>query len=188
MAHISTEAGQARPTAATARRLTVRALKGARRLTDPAANMVLLVMVGLWLTHTGPAWLTTASDWTFLLYAAAVLGTKTTTDAVAEYVIDLTDPDRWDGDIAYELAEGLTQLRADIDNGADVDEVLDSLRASNLVPELLSTLRNLAAEYAARGDDEEQQRLLAAVLHLRNADKNIGYGHAEIAALKGGGK
>ncbi|MBT2439806.1 hypothetical protein J7E93_06655 [Streptomyces sp. ISL-36] len=187
MADISAEAGQS-PTAGTARRLTTRALKRVRRLTDPVASAALLVMVGLWLTHTGPAWLTTASDWTVLLYAVAVLGIKTTTDAVVEYVIELIDPDRWDGDITYELAEGLTQLRADIDNGADIDDVLDSFRASNLVPELLSTLRNLAAEYAARGDDDENQRLLAAVLHLRNADKNIGYGHDQIAALKGGGK
>ncbi|MCX4826076.1 hypothetical protein OG883_41130 [Streptomyces sp. NBC_01142] len=143
-------------------------------------------MVGLWLTHTGPAWLTTASDWTVLLYAVAILGTKTTTDTVAEYVIDLIDPDRWDGDITFELAEGLTQLRADIDNGADIDDVLDSLRASNLVPELLSTLRNLAAEYAARGDEDENQRLLAAVQHLRNADQYIGYG-SELDALEAGG-
>ncbi|MEV6654890.1 hypothetical protein [Streptomyces sp. NPDC051219] len=188
MAHISAEAGQSRPTTGTARRLTVRALKRARRLTAPAASATLLVMVGLWLTHTGPAWLTTANDWTVLLYAVAVLGIKTTAGTVAEYVIDLIDPDRWDGDIAYELAEGLTQLRADIDSGADIDDVLDSLRASSLVPELLGTLRNLAAEYAARGDDDENQRLLAAVLHLRIADKNIGYGHAEIAALESGGK
>lgn len=186
MAHISAEAGQSRTTAGTARRLTVRALKRARRLTDPAASATLLVMVGLWLTHTGPAWLTTASDWTVLLYAVAVLGIKTTADAVAECLIELIDPDRWDGDITFELAEGLTQLRSDIDNGADIDDVLDSLRASNLVPELLSTLRNLAAEYAARGDDEENQRLLAAVLHLRNADKTIGY-HSELDALEAGG-
>ncbi|MDQ1013147.1 hypothetical protein QFZ82_007632 [Streptomyces sp. V4I23] len=189
MAHISAEAGQSRPTAGTARRLTVRALKRARRLTDPAASATLLVMVGLWLTHTGPAWLTTANDWTVLLYAVALLGIKTTADTVAEYVIDLIDPDRWDGDIAYEIAEGLTQLRADIDNGdADIDDVLDSFRASNLLPELLYTLRNLTAGYAARGDEDENQRLLAAVLHLRNADENIGYGHDEIAALEGGGK
>ncbi|MDH2393398.1 hypothetical protein QCN29_32470 [Streptomyces sp. HNM0663] len=173
---ISAQAGQSRPTAGAARRLTVRALKQVRQLTDPAASATLLAMVGLWLTRTGPAWLTTASDWTILLYAVAILGTKTTADAVVEHVIDLIDPDRWDGDITFELAEGLTQLRADIDNGADIDDVLDSLRASNLVPELLSTLRNLAAEYAARGDDEENQRLVAAVLHLRNADKTIGYG------------
>ncbi|MDQ0847721.1 hypothetical protein [Streptomyces sp. V1I6] len=185
---ISAEAGQSRPTAGTARRHTTRALKRARRLTDPAASSTLLVMVGLWLTHTGPAWLTTANHWMVLLYAVAVLGIKTTTDVVAEYVIDLVDPDRWDGDITYEIAEGLTQLRADIDNGADIDDVLDSLRASNLVPELLFTLRNLAAEYAARGDEDENQRLLAAVLHLRNADQNIGYGHDQIAALEGGGK
>ncbi|MET9427935.1 MULTISPECIES: hypothetical protein [unclassified Streptomyces] len=188
MAHISTEAGQARPAAVTARRLTVRALMGARRLSDPAASVVLLVMAGLWATHTGPAWLTTANDWTFLLYAVAILGIRTTADAMAEYLIGLIDPDRWDGDIAYELAEGLAQMRADIDNGADIEDVLDSLRASSLLRELLFTVRTLAAEYAARGDEDEHQRLLAAVRHLRNADKNIGYGHAPIAALEGGGK
>lgn len=40
----------------------------------------------------------------------------------------------------------------------------------------------------ARGDEDENQRLLAAVLHLRDADENIGYGHDQIAALEGGGK
>lgn len=189
MADTTAEARPSRRAAGiTARRLTARALKLVRRLTDPAASVVILVMGGLWLTHTGPAWLTTASDWTVLLYAVAIGGTKTLVDVFAEYAIDLVDPDRWDGDIAYEIAEGLTQLRADIDNGADIDDVLDSFRASNLLPELLYTLRNLAAGYAARGDEDENQRLLAAVLHLRNADENIGYGHDTIAALEGGGK
>lgn len=44
----------------------------------------------------------------------------------------------------------------------------------------------MAAGYLARGDEEENQRLLTAVLHLRNADKHIGYG-SELDALEAGG-
>ncbi|GGT54293.1 hypothetical protein GCM10010271_67700 [Streptomyces kurssanovii] len=41
MAHISAEASQSRPTAGTAGRHTTRALKRARRLTDPIASATL---------------------------------------------------------------------------------------------------------------------------------------------------
>ncbi|WP_329583631.1 hypothetical protein [Streptomyces sp. NBC_01361] len=174
-----------------ARRLTVRVLKWVRQLTDPASIGTLLALIGAWLSHTGPAWIAGADAGKVLLYAVAVLGTANTVDLAAKEIINLIDPDRRDGDIAYGIAKSLAQLRADIDNGADVDDVLDSLRASSLVPELLSTLRALAAEYLGRGDEgdeDENQRLLAAVLHLRKADKTIGYGHDEIAAIDGGDK
>ncbi|MEU5108202.1 hypothetical protein AB0H07_39095 [Streptomyces sp. NPDC021354] len=167
----------------TARRLAARVLRQIIRLSDPVAIAVIAVMAALWLAHTGPAWLTTADDWTLVSYGVVIVGARVVLDVLLEELIDLIDPDRWDGDIAYELAEGLKQLRADIQTGADPDEVLDSLRSSDLVPELLETLRALGSEYAARGDDDENQRLLAAVLHLRNADQNIGYGHNKTAAL-----
>ncbi|WP_351233856.1 hypothetical protein [Streptomyces sp. NPDC002133] len=191
MTQIAEQTGQPRPADDTtprrfvpARRFTVRALRHALMRTDSAASITMVIMVALWATQTGPSWLTTASDWTLLLYAVAIVGTKAAIDFLTEFIISLVDPDRWDGDIAYEIAQGFTQLRTDIDNGADIDDVLDGLSASHLVPELLGTLRTLAAAYAARGDEDENQRLLAAVLHLRNADKNIGYGHGQITELE----
>lgn len=192
MTHIPAPAEQhlpgiSTPRSVTARRYVVRAMRRVVQFSDIPFTAAAVAMAIMWAAHAGPAWITTASDWQIMLYGVLTYGANRIVDALAETAIDLIDPDRWDGDIAYELAEGLTQLRADIDNGADIDEVLDSLRSSSLVPELLGTLRALGAEYAARGDEDENQRLLAAVLHLRNADQHIGYGHSEIAALEAGG-
>lgn len=170
----------------TARRHAVRALQRVVQFSDIPFIAAALAMVIMWVARTGPAWITTVSDWTIVLYLVLVFGANRMVDTLAETAIDLIDPDRWDGDIAYELAGGLTELRADIDSGADIDVVLDSIRSSNLVPELLATLRALGSGYAARGDEDENQRLLAAVLHLRNADQYIGYG-SELEALEAGG-
>ncbi|CAM5694937.1 hypothetical protein [Streptomyces mordarskii] len=167
----------------TARRLTTRALRQIIRFSDPAATATIAVMAILWISHTGPAWIATADDWTIVTYGIGIAAARVVLDVIAEWLIDLADPDRWDGDIAYAIAEDLRQLRTDITMGADPDEVLDSLSTSNLVPELLETLRGLSTQYAALGDEDEKQRLLAAVLHLRHADQNIGYGPDQIAAL-----
>ncbi|GAA3372191.1 hypothetical protein GCM10017744_102700 [Streptomyces antimycoticus] len=166
-----------------ARRLTTRALSQIIRFSDPAATAAIAAMAILWITHTGPAWIATADEWTIVTYGIGIVAARVVLDVIAEGLSDLVDPDRWDGDIAYAIAEGLRQLRTDITEGADPDEVLDSLSTSDLVPQLLETLRALSTQYAARGDEDEKQRLLAAVLHLRHADQNIGYGPDQVAAL-----
>ncbi|NUK50398.1 hypothetical protein HRW14_08860 [Streptomyces lunaelactis] len=191
MTHIPAPAEQHLPgitsrRSVTVRRYAVRALRRVVQFSDIPFTAAALAMAIMWAAHAGPAWITGASDWLIMLYGILIYGANRIVDALAETAIDLIDPDRWDGDVAYELANGLTELRADIDSGADIDDVLDSLRSSNLVPELLATLRALGAGYAARGDEDENQRLLAAVLHLRNADQYIGYG-SELDALEAGG-
>ncbi|MEU4496951.1 hypothetical protein AB0F96_26785 [Streptomyces sp. NPDC023998] len=191
MTHIPAPAEQHLPgidtrRSVTARRCAVRALRRVVQFSDIPFTAGALAMLVMWAAHTGPAWLTSANEWMLLLYGVLLYGANRFVDALVEGTIDLLDPDRWDGDVAYELALGLTELRADIDNGADIDDVLDSLRSSDLVPELLATLRAMAAGYLARGDEEENQRLLTAVLHLRNADQYIGYG-SEMDALEAGG-
>jgi hypothetical protein len=170
----------------TVRRYAVRALRRVVQFSDVPFTAGALAMLVMWAAHTGPGWITTVTDWQIMLYLVLVYGANRMVDTLAETAIDLIDPDRWDGDIAYELAGGLTELRADIDAGADIDDVLDSIRSSNLVPELMATVRALGSGYAARGDEDENQRLLAAVLHLRNADQYIGYG-SELDTLEAGG-
>ncbi|EPH46876.1 hypothetical protein ABT390_33960 [Streptomyces aurantiacus] len=170
---------------ARARRFTVLAL---RALSDQSMNAfagALAVLVLLNTLHVGPHRIAYASARDLLLYAALTYCIAVIISRVSADAADLLDPDRWDGDIAFELAEALTRLRTGLTDGADIDDVLDSLAASALVPELAATLRALAEEYGhrgAEGDYDESQRLLAAVLHLRCAVEHIGYGHTQNAA------
>ncbi|MFB8443601.1 hypothetical protein ACFC7A_31605 [Streptomyces niveus] len=126
-------------------------------------------------TGTGPGWITTATNNDFMLYGLLVFFASFLFATVLEWVIWLVNPFTWDGDVAYDIAQDLTDLRADIDNGAHLNHVLDSLRGSELVPELLMTLRALASAYAAEGDMEEEERLLAAATLMGLADACIGY-------------
>ncbi|MGW6564987.1 hypothetical protein [Streptomyces sp. NPDC054975] len=175
-------------TSNSARRLTTRALKRALQLTDPAVTAAMLITVGLWATDAGPESLANTNLSAVLLYAVAILGARTLVGIITRIFIDLIDPDRWDGDSAFETSRRIAELRADIDNGADIDEVLAGLRDSNLVPELLATLRALGAGFASRGDDAQSQRLALAVEHLRNADKNIRTFHSTTAMTEAGSK
>ena len=173
-------------TSNSARRLATRALRGALRLTAPIAIAAVLTTVGLWAAGTGPQWRNASDHWAVLLYGACIVGVKSLADFLARTLIDLIDPDRWDGDNAFEISRSIAELRADIDNGADIDEVMAGLHDSKLMPELLATVHALGVGYASRGDDDQSRRLVAAFSHLRDATKNLRPFHSPTAVTEAG--
>ncbi|MEU0390473.1 hypothetical protein [Streptomyces chartreusis] len=167
------------------RRFVTRTLRRIADVSDVFFTSGLLALAGMWFAHAGPAWIAQATDWQMIGYGVILYGTNRLLEDTVESIADLLDPDRFDGDIFFEMTESLRQLRADIENGADTDDVLDSLVASCVIEELSGTVRGISQQFAARGDEDEVQRLMAVVLHLRNADSNLGYGtlNAELDAV-----
>lgn len=109
MTHIPAPAEQHLPgitvrRSVTARRYAVRALRRVVQFSDIPFTAAAVAMAIMWAAHAGPAWITGASDWQIMLYGVLIYGANRIVDALAETAIDLIDPDRWDGDIAYELA------------------------------------------------------------------------------------
>ncbi|WP_331719688.1 hypothetical protein [Streptomyces virginiae] len=121
----------------------------------PLANLTLPGAVVTWLTLIGA------------LYVI---------NAAANGLIDRINPDRWDGDTAYALTEELDHIRADIDFGAEPDEIHQSLHTSGLLTATGALSRRLGVAFAERGEEDQAQRLYAAVLHLRKAEEAFGYG------------
>ncbi|MGW4784926.1 hypothetical protein [Streptomyces sp. NPDC004230] len=156
------------------RRLVARGLGHVARVIDRGVGPALIVVeVILYLTHIGPAWLVQAAGWQAVAYVLAAYTAALAISGAAEYIRDMVDPDRWDGDVLFEIAHSLHDLRRDLDMGADIDDVRASLTSSRVIAELSDTVRTLSQHYAATGDEDEVQRLYAVVLHLRNADDNL---------------
>ncbi|MFJ2007949.1 hypothetical protein [Streptomyces chartreusis] len=158
------------------RRFVTRVLRWAVDSSFAFFSAVLLALVLVWLAGAGPAWIALASEWEVIGYAIIVYGINRLFDGAAETIAYLLDPDRFDGDIFFEMFNSLHTVHADIRNGADTDDVLDSLVASNVTEELSDIVRSISQQYAARGDEDQVQRLMAVVLHLRRASENLGYG------------
>lgn len=168
-----------------ARRLAVRVLDRIARYSDPALAALFGVVIGLQVTHAGPAWIASMSDGTLLLVGFAGLGAFHLIQMVTGFLTGLIAPasDRIVDDI-----QGIADLRADIENGATPDDVLDDLRRSDAVNELSDTVTTLAHVYAEESDDEaEIQNLRAADLHLRKAAQYLNY-PSELDALEAGGR
>ncbi|MCY0946302.1 hypothetical protein [Streptomyces antarcticus] len=128
------------------------------------------------INHDGPlANLTTTQA---AIAALALIGAASLIDAVATDLIDWINPDRWDGDTAYALAEELGNIHDDIDSGADPEEIHHSLRTSGLLMATGVLSRRLGLAFAERGEDDQAQRLYAAVIHLRKADEVLGHREA----------
>ncbi|MBL1086801.1 hypothetical protein JK359_33390 [Streptomyces actinomycinicus] len=168
------------------RRFVTRALRRAVDGSDLFFSSALLVLAVLWFAHTGPTWIAKATDWQMIGYGVILYGANRLYDGVVEGIANTLDPDRFDGDVLFEMSESLRALRTDIETGADTDNVLDSLVASRVIEELSGTVRSISQQYAALGDEDEVQRLMAVVLHLRHADENLGYGtlNAELDAVE----
>ncbi|TDU67888.1 hypothetical protein [Streptomyces sp. KS 21] len=113
-----------------------------------------------------------------VLAALALIGALYVIDAAANELIDWINPDRWDGDSTYALAEEIGQIRGDIDSGADPEEIEHSLRTSGLLETTGALTRRLAVAFAEQGDEDQAQRLYASALHLRKADQVLGHGQA----------
>ncbi|MEV8536173.1 hypothetical protein [Streptomyces sp. NPDC051211] len=113
-----------------------------------------------------------------VLAALALIGALYVIDAAANELIDWINPDRWDGDSTYALAEELGQIRGDIDSGADPEEIEHSLRTSGLLETVGTLTRRLAVAFAEQGEEDRAQRLFASTLHLRKADEVLGHGQA----------
>ncbi|MBT2406868.1 MULTISPECIES: hypothetical protein [unclassified Streptomyces] len=123
----------------------------------PLANLTAFEAVVTWLTLIGA------------LYVI---------DAAANGLIDWINPDRWDGDTAYALAEEVGHIHDDLDSGADPEEIQHSLRTSGLLETTGALTRRLALAFAERGEEDQAQRLYASALHLRTADEVLGHGQA----------
>ncbi len=161
---------------AVARRYTTRVLRDAADVSSGFYGAGLLALTVLWVTHSGPAWIAGASAIDTIAYAA-ILGTSVYMFGwLAELAADALDPDAFDGDVLFEMATSMRQLHTDIEQGADPDDVHDSLVASRLIEETTITVRGLSQVYAARGDEDKVQQLMAVILHLRKADEVLGYG------------
>ncbi|MFG2667638.1 hypothetical protein ACGFY6_25765 [Streptomyces sp. NPDC048387] len=163
--------------AARARRAGVKALSAVTRFDGIviASGVVVLGFHAI-VNNSGPFANLTAVGAT--VTALALIGALYVVDAAANEIIDWINPDRWDGDIAYPLAEDLGQIRDDIDSGADPEEIRHSLRSSGLLETAGAITRRLAVAFAAQGEEDQAQRLYAATDHLRKADEGLGHGQA----------
>ncbi|MFI6658099.1 hypothetical protein ACIBL8_21550 [Streptomyces sp. NPDC050523] len=157
------------------RRFITRTLRRIVDGSDALFTSGLVALAVLWFAHAGPAWIVQATEWQIIGYGVILYGLNRLFDGTLEGIADALDPDRFDGDVLFEMTESLRQLRADMENGADTDDVLDSLVGSSVIEELSGTVRGISQHFAVRGDEDEAQRLMAVVLHLRNADNNLGY-------------
>ena len=156
------------------RRFATRTLHRVVDLSDVLVVLSALVFAVLRLTYAGPAWITEATVWQVTGYGAILFGANRLLDTVLDGIAGALDPERFDGDVFFAMTESLRKLQLDLNEGADPENVLSGLTASSVIEELGATTRTLSRQYAARGDEDEVQRLLAVVLHLRNADKNLG--------------
>lgn len=168
------------------RRFITRTLRRIVDISDVFFTSGLVALAALWFTHAGPAWIAQATDWKMIGYGVILYGLNRLFDETLETIADALDPDRFDGDVLFEMTESLRQLRADVENGADTESILDSLVGSSVIEELSGTVRGISQHVALRGDEDVAQRLMAVVLHLRNADSNLGYGtiNAELDAVE----
>lgn len=107
-----------------------------------------------------------------------LVGTLYVIDTAAKGLIDWINPDRWDGDTAYALAEEVGLIHDDLDSGADPEEIQHSLRTSGLLETTGALTRRLAVAFAEQGEEDQAQRLYASALHLRKADTVLGHGQA----------
>ncbi|MFG2298465.1 hypothetical protein [Streptomyces sp. NPDC048603] len=161
--------------AARARRASVKALSAVIRydgivITAGTATVSLDAIVN----HEGP--LANLSTPGVAFAALALIGALYVIDTAANELIDWINPDRWDGDSTYALAEELGQIRGDIDSGADPEEIQHSLNTSGLLATTGALTRRLAVAFAKQGEEDQAQRLYAATLHLRKADAALGHG------------
>ncbi|MFF7764250.1 hypothetical protein [Streptomyces griseorubiginosus] len=163
------------PRNVTVRRFITRTLRRIVDNSDTLFTSGLVALTVLWFAHAGPAWIAQATEWQIIGYGVMIYGLNRLFDGTLEAIADVLDPDRFDGDVLFEMAESLRQLRADMTNGADTYDVLDSMVGSSVIEELSDTVRGISQHVAADGDQDEVQRLMAVVLHLRNADDNLSY-------------
>ncbi|MFE5718589.1 hypothetical protein [Streptomyces erythrochromogenes] len=163
--------------AARARRAGVKALSAVIRY-DGIVMVAGTFTVGFdaVVNHGGP--LANLSAMGAVLAALALIGALHVIDAAASELISLINPDRWDGDSTYALAEELGLIGDDIDSGADPTEIQHSLCTSGLLEATGALTRRLAVALAERGEEDQAQRLYAATLHLRTADRVLGHGQA----------
>ncbi|MFJ4879950.1 hypothetical protein ACIP93_32750 [Streptomyces sp. NPDC088745] len=163
--------------AARARRASVRALSAVIRYD----SSVIIAGTGALQLHAivnneGPL-----ANLTFpeaVVMSLIIIGTLSVIDAAAHELIHRINPDRWDGDSAYALAEELDQIRKDIDFGADPEEIQHSLHTSGLLETAGALTRRLAAAFAEQDKEDQAQRLYASTLHLRKADQALGHDQA----------
>ncbi|MFD9078241.1 hypothetical protein [Streptomyces erythrochromogenes] len=173
---VSPESLKHRPIrAARARRAGVKALSAVLRY-DGIVIISGVVAVGIHaiVNNEGPLANLTAPG--AVVAALTLIGALYVIDAFAAELIDRINPDRWDGDTAYALTEELDHIRADIDFGAEPDEIHHSLHTSGLLTATGALSRRLGVAFAERGEEDQAQRLYAAVLHLRKAEEAFGYG------------
>ncbi|GAA1552763.1 hypothetical protein [Streptomyces globosus] len=185
MTHALVHPGTARPQslqnrpvrAARVRRAAVTVLSAVVRYSGivfAAATTVFVVRATF--NHDGP--LVNLSAPQAVLAAFTLIGAIHVINSLAEGLIDWINPDRWDGDTAYSLAEELGDIHNDINSGADPDEIHHSLHTSGLLVMTGTVSRSLALAFAQRGEEDRAQRLYAAVLHLSKAADVFGYGQA----------
>lgn len=109
-----------------------------------------------------------------VLAALALIGALSVIDTATNELIDWINPDRWDGDSTYALAEELGLIRDDLDSGANPEEIQHSLNTSGLLEAAGTLMRRLAVAFAEQGQEDQAQRLIASTLHLRKADQVLG--------------
>lgn len=164
--------------AARARRAGVRALSAVIRFD----GIVIVAGTGTLALHAivnneGP--LANLSAPGAVLAALALIGALYVIDTAVNELIDWINPDRWDGDSTYALAEEIGLIRDDIDSGANPEEIQHSLNTSELLETVGTLTRRLAWAFAERGQEDQAQRLFASTLHLRKADQVLGHGQAD---------
>lgn len=165
------------PRTHTARRITTRLLYGLARAMEPVGIGGLAALFLCALTETGPH----AGAWTTIVWAAAVYGAVRGIESVALDAAAWMDPDACDGAIAASAAAILHQLRDDLANGADPEDVRRHLSEANVG----TALGDLAADLAMARDRSQTgsgDPLWTAAYQLRQVDHLIDCERAESGA------
>lgn len=110
-----------------------------------------------------------------MLLVLATWGTALLIKGFAYYVADRIDPDARDGDDLWDATTALRDTVEDITNGANYDDILLALQASQVLPALHELTVHLRGAYAQDGEMEEAAALSDTVALVRAAAESMGH-------------
>lgn len=154
-------------------RITTRVLREIADRLETTALLAVAVLTIAATFHAGPAW-TQMDRGTFTVAIFAAWGAAKFSESTLYGAADWIDPDARDGDSAFLVAEVLNGLTDDIRHGADHDDVLIGLQASQVLPALHTVLGALGDAFDEGGESEEAADLYAAGIAVRSAARRLG--------------
>jgi hypothetical protein len=137
---------------------------------DTVALALIAIVAVCGTVHVGPeSWQKNGNGWDFALYSATVFGFTQALLYVVGRIAEAIDPDLRDGDMVLDAAAMLKQVREDIANGAELDDVLDCLHQADLG----TALADLLAELAKAREENADAPLWSAVSKARDINRLV---------------